>query len=197
MKEIKITEKVTIYNDMPRGWIQGKGQPRWHKKVYNMWRNRWDKCRNPNNPSYEYYKDCEIDEDFKYLSNFVKWIMNQPLFEEFVQTCNKVKWVIDKDMKDSNNRNYYPEYMTLTTQSENSKEMLNRRGNPNPKTPVIAIDTHSNKVLLFKSTHDAQDKGFHHSDISKCINKLPHHKSHKGYKWYRINYKHNKTYRRV
>lgn len=82
--------------------------------------------------------------------------------------------------------------MTLTTKSENTEERNNRRGNPNPKTPVIAIDNNNNnKILLFKSTHDAQDKGFDSGNISRCANKSPRHKTHKGYKWYKVNYKHN------
>ena len=45
MTEIHITDNVMIYNDMPYSWITGKDQPRWHKKVYFMWINRWNLCK--------------------------------------------------------------------------------------------------------------------------------------------------------
>lgn len=180
-------KELGIVNDMPRGWVYSNTQPLWHKKVYQMWMDMWKRCRNPNYHAYENYKDCKIYDDFKYLSKYVEWIISEPRFEEFCETCDKATWSIDKDMKCLGNRNYYPEYMTLTTQSENSKERNNRRGNPNPKTPVIAID--DNKILLFKSTRDAQNKGFKHGAISNCINKK--WKFYKGYKWYKVNYKHN------
>ena len=187
-------EDLKIINDMEKGWVRGNDQPLWHRRIYDMWKNMWNRCRNPKHKKYKNYKDCKIHEDFRFLSNFVDWIISEPRFEEFCNTCDKISWCIDKDMKYVGNRNYYPEYMTLTTLSENSKEMINRRGNPNPKVSVIAIS--DNKVLLFKSVHDAQDKGFRHGCIKACIDKLPYYKTHKGYKWYRINYKHNKIYRR-
>lgn len=194
MTEIHITNNITIYNDMPRGWIAGKDQPLWHKKAYMMWINRWNLCKNPKHFAYENYKDCGIHEDFKYLSKFVDWLISEPRFNEFCETCDKIKWSVDKDSKDPNNRNYYPQYMTLTTGSENSKEMINRCGTPKSKTPVIAMGK-NNKILLFKSTLDAKDKGFNSGNISKCLNKKL--KTHKGYKWYKVNYKHNLRLRRV
>lgn len=194
-------EELGIVNDMPKGWFRGEGQPLWHQRAYRMWKHLWNRCRNPKSKYYEYYKDCDIYEDFRYLSKFVAWLISELRFEEFCNTCDKVTWNVDKDMKCLGNRNYYPEFMTLTTQSENTKEMLNRKGNtfvlnnPNPKIPVIAIDTKNNKVLLFESTLDAQNKGFNRSCISECINKKQ--KTHKGCKWYKLNYKHNLILRRV
>ena len=182
-------EELGIVNDMPKGWSQGKDQPLWHKKVYHMWYSRWYKCKNSNNNMYKYYKDCNIHEDFRYLSNFVTWIMNEPRFDEFTQTCDKVMWCIDKDAKDPNNRNYYPECMTLCTFEENTKEMLNRRGNI---VSIIAIYD-KNKILLFKSIRDAKYKGFDSRNINKCLKGS--YKTHKGYRWYKVNYSHNKIFR--
>lgn len=179
-------KELGIVNDMGRGWGNGKYQPLWHFKVYKMWRHAWSRIYND-----IHYFGCLIHPDFKYLSNFVEWIMSEPRFEDFCNTCDKITWSIDKDMKCPGNRNYYPEYMTLTTKSENTKERNKRKGNPNPKNSIIAID--NTKVLFFESTLDAQDKGFDSRNISKCLNKKQ--KTHKGYRWYRINYKHNKTYR--
>ena len=180
-----------IVNDMDRGWVRGKSQPLWHNKVYHMWVDMWNRVTNIESRSYTNYKDCKIHEDFRYLSNYVNWIMNDPNFEAFCSTCNTVRWTVDKDMKHPGNRNYYPEYMTLTTLSENTKEKNNRKGNPKPKAPVIGIKVDS--IILLKSMIDGDAKGFDYSNISKCIRKK--YKSHKGYRWYKVNYRHNKKYR--
>lgn len=185
-------EELGIINDMPKGWVYGKNQPLWHKKVYQMWFGMWRRVKDENYIKRDCYKNCNIYEGFKYLSDYVKWIMQEPRFIEFAHTCNKVRWEIDKDTKNPNNRNYYPESMMLTTQNENVKERNNRKGTPLPKVPIIGI---GNKILLFKSTIDAQNKGFDRRHIFHCINKI--NKTHKGYKWYKINYKHNLKLRKI
>ena len=118
-----VLDDLGMINDMPKGWVRGKNQPLWHHKVYSMWRQMWSRVTSVDSKDYKYYKDCKIYDNFSYLSNYVKWIESQPRFEEFTQTCYKVSWCIDKDSKNSNNRNYFPECMTLTTQSENTKEI--------------------------------------------------------------------------
>ena len=189
MGKIKVIDNVFIYNDMPRGWVYGKDQPLWHKKVYDMWWGMWRRVYGN-----EYYFGSLIYPEFRYLSKYVHFIVNEHRFKDFCNTCNKAIWTIDKDIKDSYNRNYYPEFMTLTTQIENTKERNDRRGNPNTKVPVIAMGK-NNKILLFKSLSDAKNKKFDPSAIGRCVNKK--WKSYKGYKWYKANYKHNKILRLV
>ena len=193
MSNIMNMEELGIINDMPNGWVYGINQPLWHKKVYQMWFGMWRRVKDENYIKRDCYKNCNIYEDFKYLSKYVEWIMQEPRFEEFTQTCNEVRWVIDKDEKNPNDRNYYTKCMTLTTQSENCKERNDRRGTTLSKIPIIAID--NNKILLFKSTFDAQNKGFDRRHISRCIDKKNKH--HKGYKWYKVNYKHNLRLRKI
>ena len=192
MSEIKITEDIVIYNDMESGWL-GKYQPRWHKKVYMMWHNMWNRCRNPNHPRYKDYKDCNIFKDFNCLSSYTDFIMSEPRFDEFTKTCDKIRWNIDKDTKDPNNRNYYPECMTLCTLSENDKERVDRCGNSFKKDIVPVIGIKDDFIILLKFVNDGSSKGFDPSTISKCLKGK--YKTHKGYKWFRINYKHNKIYR--
>ena len=85
--------------------------------------------------------------------------------------------------------------MTLTMGSNNTKERNNRCGNSFKisQTPVIGIN--NNSIILLKSTFDGTKIGFNHSHISECANKI--YKQHKGYRWYKINYKHNLRLRRV
>lgn len=189
MREYHITDNVAIFNDMPRGWITGKHRPYWHKKVYDMWRHTWERL-------YDniYYFGSLIHPSFKYFSNYVKWIESQPRFEDFCSTCDTTSWSVDKDSKYLGNKNYYPEYMTLMLKSENTRERNNRNGNPNPKQSVLGVPLdYTNKIILTLSIKDVSNHEFHIGNVGSCIRK--ERKTHKGYKWYKVNYKHNKYLR--
>ena len=191
MEEYHITNEVVIYNDMSRGWSQGKYQPSWHRKVYHMWRDTWRRVYGN-----VYWFGSLIHPPFKYLSNYVEWIEGQPRFEEFCATCNTTRWTVDKDSKYPGNKDYYPEYMTLMPQSENSIERINRRGSPTirPKQAVLGIPLDdANKIILTIARQDVFNYGFKPSHVGDCLTKR--YKTHKGYKWYRVNYRHNKKYR--
>ena len=176
-----------------KGFISNSS-PKWHKNARRLWRKMWLRCYDPTSDNYQYYKDCKIHEKFRLFSNFLKWLESEPRFEDFKRTCGNIRWCIDKDMKCSRNRNYYPEYMTLTTQSINSKERNKRLGIPdgnrNNRIPIIGICDDS--ILLFKSYAHAKEYKFYRSSIKKCYK---NNKRYKGYKWYRLNYKHGKVLR--
>lgn len=197
MGEIRITDNVVIYNDIERGWIQGKTQPIWHKKVYHMWIDTWRRIYG----DIRYFGSL-IHPSFKYLSNYMKWIESQPRFKEFCNTCDNTKWSVDKDSKYLGNKNYYPEYMTLMLGSDNSRESITRNGNPMLKEeyvrkfmkPVIGIPLDkTKKIILTLGRNDVSKYGFNPCNVSNCLAKR--YKFHKDYKWYRVTYKHNKTYR--
>ena len=201
MKGYHITNDVVIYNDMERGWVRGKYQPKWHKKVYDMWKNMWKRVYTE-----LHWFGSLIHPSFQYLSKYVKWIEFQPRFEEFCKTCDTTMWSIDKDSKHLGNRYYYPEYMTLTTQSENTRERNIRNGHPMLKKeyasksgrkrmkPVIGIPLGiTDKTILVLSTRGVAKYGFHPGNVSECLTKK--RKSHNGYKWLKVNYKHNRKYR--
>lgn len=163
---------------MPRGWKQ---QELWRSKAYTMWKGMW---RRVSNPKMKYWCNCEIWEDFKFFSNFLYWLESEPKFEEFCSTCGDIKWCIDKDMKDPNNRNYFPECMTLTTQSHNCKDVLNRVGNPssNNKRPIMGISLKDGSIITFDSIQEAQNNGFNKGNIASCLNGS--RISHGGYQWF-------------
>ena len=139
-----------------------------------------------------YYKDCKIHENFRLFSNFIKWLENEPRFDEFCNTCHEVKWCVDKDMKLKGNKKYYPEFMTLCTQSENSTEQITRNVNPNvyKLKPIIGL---GDNIILFKYIKESKIKGFNPAHIVSCCKKK--RRFHKGYKWYYINYKYSRKYR--
>ena len=183
--------------DKPRGWAGGKDQPLWHQKVVRMWRGMWTRCYDPISSNYKNYCLSIIHDDFRIFSNYLDWIMKQPRFEEFCSTCDKVKWTIDKDK--NGNIHYFPEYMELTTQSENSKRRMQSKGSPmkdplNAKKsgstrsyPIIGINVHDNTILLFKSAQDAElltNKKFTASCIAKCCRgQYKNGGIHNDYKW--------------
>ena len=52
------------------------------------------------------------------------------------------------------------------------------------RKPVEAIDPETGqRELFFKSTHDAGRAGFDQSHVTKCCNRKPNYKTHKGYIW--------------
>lgn len=164
-----------IKNDMPYGW---KRKELWRHKAYTMWYGMWRRV-NEN----KYYKDCKIHENFKLFSNFLKWLENEPRFEEFKVTCHEVIWSIDKDSKLKGNRNYYPEFMSLITKSENSIERNTRCGYPYRKQmkPVIGFNLSNNVIMIFKSIQDVKNMNFNPRTVfDVCIGK---YSQHKGYKW--------------
>ena len=200
MREIKITERCTIYNDMPRGWVNGKNQPKWHSVIYDMWKKMWDRVYKK-----IYWFGSQVQESFIYLSKYISSISKLENFDKFKE--NPKGWCIDKDSKIPGNRDYYLDALTLMTRSDNAKEVLIHRNKrykfpenfndpvKNPKRiravkeklskAVIGISIQ--KRLVFKSMMDAQRNGFHHSNISSCCKgKL---RTYKGFTWHYLEIK--------
>lgn len=196
-------EELGIKNDMPRGWISGKGQPLWHEKAYIMWVHMHDRVKNPENGMHYLYKDSKILEDFNFFSKYIEWLGSTSSFDEFCSTCHEICWSVDKDMKVKGNKNYYPEFMSLVPRDINSNDVFNRKGNPmknsstsnksakSRRKPIIGVSSKS--ILIFNSGKDATKFGFKSGSISNCCQGYT--KTHGGYKWRFLCYKHNKTYR--
>ena len=183
MKEIKITDNCIIYNDMPRGWKRGKGQPKWHLSIHNRWYRMWNRCNNPKDKDYESYKDCKIAEEYRYLSKYLEDLEKLDNFDKLIN--NLKDWHIDKDSKDPSNRNYYFDNLSIICKKDNIEEMLNRKSSPKSKKPIIGIPINKNKVLIFEYVSQADKYNFYHSNIIKCCKgKL---RAYKGYKWHYIN----------
>ena len=178
-----------------KGWTS-KDSPSWHFKVKKMWRDMWIRCYDPTSAKYKYYIKSIIHDDFRIFSNYLDWIMKQPRFEEFCSTCDVIMWSVDKDMKKKDNIHYFPEFMTLCTQSENSKArietkgaaMLNPQYSSKLKKPVIGININDNTILLFKSAKDASDylECYSGPITSCCKGNKP---SYMKYKWYYLDMK--------
>ena len=96
-------------NDVPhqvikKEKINGKYKVVWRCPYYKDWTNMLVRCFNlnsrKNRPTYE---GCTVSEEWKYFSNFIKWVDSQP--NRDWQNCS-----LDKDfLIQSSNRHYSPE----------------------------------------------------------------------------------------
>ena len=190
-------------NDMPRGWVT---QSTLNHTIYKKWVAMWRRVNaSEGTHNYKYYHNCSICEEWKLLSNFVKWIESQPLYEEF--KLRPKDFAIDKDFKKEGNKTYCPEYCTLMTKIDNIKEVsINGRNNFITNHPSNNLEYRKNigrrfrkgligikgsTILLFKSCIEAEQAGY--SGARRCANGEYTHS--KGFKWYFLIYKHNKRFR--
>ena len=184
----KCEDVILKYNrvrDIPYSWLM---EEEWRSKIYSMWNSMWHRVNK--HPS---YKDSKISENYSRLSNYFEDVLSLENFDLFKE--NPKGWSIDKDIKIKDNKDYYFEALSLVTLEDNTSERNIRKGYPNSGNfkPIIGIN--KDTIILLKSRNEAKEKGFRPSNITLvCQGKRPHHK---GYKWFYINYKHNKTYRRV
>lgn len=189
---------IGAINDMPRGWVRGS---KLNHKIYNMWHNMLIRCYDK-----EYhklkptYKECTCHKDFLTLSNFVKWIEQEPRYNDFVTSIGNYKWAIDKDILVKGNKEYTYGKIALVTMSENSKESSSRLDRSNYNYSAMgrkSADLHSRAIIgvsvknpldmrFYKAVSHASKDGFTPSNIVVCCNK-GRQKTHKGYKWYYIN----------
>ena len=184
----KCNDKILKYGnirDIPISWLK---EELWRYNIYEMWKGMWRRVNEHRN-----YKDCSICHDYIRLSNYLLDILRLDNFNIFKE--NPKGWSIDKDIKIPGNKEYKFEALSLVTRSDNSKERQTRSPfcPERPKTPVIGIS--NNSILIFKSSRYAEALGFDASTIIKCCKgKRP---SHKGYRWYYLNYKHGKRLRKI
>lgn len=188
-------------NDMPRGWVNGKGQPKWHRVAYDMWKSMWSRVHNNIN-----YFGKTIQPKYKYLSGYIEDFQKLENFDLFKE--NPYGWSIDKDIKGGTYIGYYFEYLSLVSRGDNSKDVINRFGNSylhtdvakkksaqSRKKPIIGISL--NSIILLKSVNDAYSKGFNAKAIPSICKGTSRSRTHGGYKWLYVNYKHNKLFRKV
>lgn len=175
--------------DVPWDWICDR---KWCKSAFRRWREMWRRCNNSNHPRYNNYKDCKIDERYRYFSEYLSDIMKLENFDKFCD--NPSEWHIDKDIKDPTNRHYTFENLSIIYYKDNTIERNNRCGHPTSsfearqkisnarKKPIKGVNIKDGSIIFFDSAKDAEEKGgFNHKGISSCIHgRRP---SYKGYKW--------------
>ena len=183
--------------DIPWDWICDR---KWCKSIFARWRDMWRRCNDPKCSRYERYKDCKIDERYRYFSEYLNDIMRLDNFDKLCEEPSK--WHIDKDLKDPTNRHYTFENLSIIYYKDNTIERNNRCGHPTSsfearrkisnaqKKPIKGVNIKDGSILYFDSAKDAEEKGgFNHKGISSCIHgRRP---SYKGYKWELLEEVHN------
>ena len=174
-------------NDMPYGWISESDV---NRAIYCMWQNMWYRIYND-----IHYFGRTIQFDYKFLSHFAYDVSRLNNYDTFRD--NPKGWTLDKDIKGGHLDGYYFPFLSLVSRADNSLECMNRiQPKSKDKVPIIGIHIKFDQIKLYKSMLDANKDGFH---IKACIPEClkGNRKTHKGYKWYYINYKHNKRLRKI
>lgn len=85
-----------INDSTTRVQIFDSGKLVWICPYYKMWKSMLTRCYNPRvHRSMPTYEGCEVSEDFRVLSNFKLWVMEQ----EELNLKIKEKLFLDKDIK--------------------------------------------------------------------------------------------------
>lgn len=111
----------------------------------------------------------------------------------FLKLIDGKKYV---DHIDTNPLNNNVENLRFITMKENLNNPLSKEkrtgknnsqygktgGDSKSSIAIVGINIKNNKIIKFDGLRDAEQKGFNHSGISRCLNKKQ--KIYKNYKWY-------------
>lgn len=109
-----VNYRVRKYEELPK--VDGKRKQKviWMCPYYTKWANMLKRCYNKasleKKPTYQ---GCAVCEEWRYLSNFIKWVDSQP--EKNWQNCQ-----LDKDLLFRGNKLYSPETVVFISGELNS-----------------------------------------------------------------------------
>lgn len=135
-----VNYRVKLKEELPRVNGQRKRKVIWDCPYYHDWREMLrrgfsDKFKK-RQPA---YKDCTVCEEWKYLSNFIKWVDSQPNRDWL--NCD-----LDKDFLSSGNKYYSPKTCVYITSSINRFILTRSKG-----TLLIGVQPSTAKGV-FKAT---------------------------------------------
>lgn len=104
---------VRKYEELPKVNDKRKRKQIWTCPYYKKWKSMLERCFCPKyQEKYPTYKGCTICEEWKYLSNFIKWADSQP--NRDWQNCEP-----DKDFLSFGNKHYSPETVVFIPKNVN------------------------------------------------------------------------------
>lgn len=152
-----------------------------HTREHELWKAMLTRCYSDKfHERYPTYKDCTVCERWLVFANFIEDLELIDGYELWRDNPN-TGVSLDKDSKVKGNKVYSLDTVKFISNSDNSKERIERCGILNPPKKVMAISLTENKVIVFQSMRQAEQLGFDHSPICKCCQ--GEQKTHKGYKW--------------
>lgn len=151
------------------GTINGEHcRPKDYKREYEHWKKMITRCHDlKNNPT---YKDCTIQEELYCLAYFVQNCKYIDGYEEWIEHP-ELNWCLDKDIKFPGNKHYSINNCMFVLNSKNTKERLERLGNPSEftKKKIKSTNLKNGEITYYNSMTEANDKtGICISCISDC-----------------------------
>lgn len=108
----------------------------WECPIYARWRSMFNRCKGKPRPT-RAYDNCEIDEKFKYLSDFIAWSKTEGFSPENSKLAH-----LDKDIKIRGNKLYSPDTCVFVPRTINS--IIVDLGKQNEDYPAGVIKRKSN-----------------------------------------------------
>ncbi len=136
------------YHVQKFGVLNGKAVRLWTCPYYQRWYGMIERVKSKlfkqTNPS---YRDCTIAEEWKYFSNFIRWVDSQP--NKNWQNCH-----LDKDVLLVGNRHYSPANCAFIQQTLNS----------------FVVDRKGDRGLLMIGVRDVHKKSKSNPFLAQCSN---------------------------
>lgn len=139
--------------------------------LHSRWVDMISRCYDTDDTNYKTYgaKGCYVDDNWLIFSNYVRDIENKDNYDKL--KTDRRNWNIDKDILIKGNKCYSNETTLIVSRGENTKERLERLGNPGIKTrkPVLQYSIDGKFISEYKSLSEASiNTGIDISGISSC-----------------------------
>ena len=119
--------------------VNGKQKLVWICPYYEDWKQMLRRCFDKNyQEKYPTYKNCTVCEEWKYLSNFIKWVDSQP--NRDWQNCS-----LDKDLLIVDNNYYCPDRVVYIPESLNNFTLCRSNGRGDYMLGVSSYSYNSTK----------------------------------------------------
>jgi hypothetical protein len=112
INDVEYSVKVSVEVDKNTSGKRCRKQV-WVCPYYRKWRDMIDRCYRKGRKEFITYSDCYVDDRWKKLSDFIKWVDSQP--NKDWQNCD-----LDKDLLVSGNKKYCPENCVFVERKVNN-----------------------------------------------------------------------------
>lgn len=157
-------------------------------REYGLWKRMLERCYSSKfqekNPS---YKGSILEDCLHCFAFFLEHVIrNIPNYEYWLEHPNEGV-ALDKDIRGDGGKIYSRDTIMFVPQSENTRERLERCGNPIKPIKIYGVNVKTGeKTKVFNSISEASSEmGIKHSCISGCLNNKKQ-KTAGGYKWYKV-----------
>ena len=128
--EVKDYYSPSVFNVGCLGDATGYAKRNESRRLYYTWRNMLRRCYDKTYSKYKWYgeKGITVCERWHRLDNFIQDIMNLPGYDAALFENGNIE--LDKDIINSDKKEYSPETCSLVTHKENNAYALKKRWHP-------------------------------------------------------------------